>query len=272
LAAAGLVFSLRRPGVWFVLAQAAVYSAAIILFVVVGRYRLAIVPLILPTAGFALAEMVICVRDLNFAKGLGILIPAVAVCLPVNYQRLTPFARERRNPTGFEITQNGSLTVHDDSNYPTPFGVRLQGNSLALKFLLLDEIPPGATRSRVLVRLRVGHAGTLKVCLNNHTQRLPLTPSGATWLKVSFPTAAVSEGLNSISLRAEDALVARIYADDAYNFKRSIYSPDGRTGRSDRLDRDTYRRCPSLHMGAHELKVRLELTTPQPPPSSRLSP
>ncbi len=109
------------------------------------------------------------------------------------------------------------------------------------------------------VRLAVTEAGELEVKLNGRLRRVLLEPSGRRWVRVGFEPEAVTQGTNVIELSGDGNLQAIVYADDAYKFGRSLYSPDGKIWIKDELDRTTYRRRPALHMGGHEFKIRLEL-------------
>ncbi len=137
LSAAGMLFSLRRRGVLFVAGLSAAYAAAVILFIVVGRYRLAVLPLLIPAAGFAVAEAVAAFKELKLARPLGIIAVAVAVAVPVNWMRLRLFTTRSLNPSGFVTVTGPTVTIRDDSDYATPFGAwTIYEESVVTKFII----------------------------------------------------------------------------------------------------------------------------------------
>ena len=267
LAATGMALSIRRRGVLMAAGAVLLYAGAIIAFIVVDRYRLAVVPLLLPAAGFAAYEAVLALRTLDM-KRLGVILLAIAcIAAPVNAFQLGVTVQQRLHPAGFlDRAGNGRVVLHDDSGAPTPFNVMfVTPEAYMTKFLILRRPLSGLQSAAVLIQLKVTATGTLSVALNDSARNVPLIPMDTRWLRVEFPPEAVDAGTNAITLRTPDGLRVRVYADEVFNFGRSIYSPDGMDMMTDRLDQTTYDMSPSLYMGGRELKVRLELDYgPQP--------
>jgi 4-amino-4-deoxy-L-arabinose transferase-like glycosyltransferase len=261
LAATGFALSVRRRGVWLLATGVLLYAAAIVALVVVGRYRLAVVPLLLPAAGFAAYEAVLALRSLQVGRLALIAFIVACIALPVNAFALSVTLSRRLHPAGFlEKAAGGKLVLRDDSNAPTPFSIMfLSPDTYMQKFLILERPTTGLRSAAVLLRIKVTAGGTLRVRLNDASRDVQLIPVDARWLRIEFPAEAVDTGTNAVTLRASEDLGMRLYADDMYNFGRSVYSPDGVDILDDRLDQTTYRSVPSLHMGGRELKVRLEL-------------
>ena len=275
-AVAGFLFSLRMRNVLFVAGQILIYSATIILFVVVGRYRLAVVPLLFPAAGFAAAELILAIKSLNFRRTIAIAVCVAALALAVNWFDFSNTLDEKLHPAGFASREGGSVVIRDDSDYATPYGAYTLGRQTEItKYLYVTEPLAGLQRASVFIHLKSLSPGTIFVELNDVTQDLRVEPSSNRWVRIDYPPAAVLPGLNSVYLKSDGRVRAFIYADDVHNFGRSIYSPDGLDWLYDNLDRLSYCNSPSLHMGGHEFKIRLLLDyavpappAPQPPAAS----
>jgi len=266
LAVAGFAFSLRRRGVWLLAGQFAIYAAAIILIVVVGRYRLAVVPLLMPAAGFALSEMIFAFKSLEMPRTLGILAVTLAAATPVNWNGLKHLALQKLHPSGFTSTEDGTIIYHDDSNVPTPYAATLSREGRIRKLIHVAEVPEGLREAVVAVMMSVGRAGTLTVKLNDIPWSRPLPEGRARWLYVSFPPGTVRQGFNAIDLEGDGQLEAFVFADDVYHFGRSFYKPrEGYIWITRGLDLVTYRTHPSLHIGGSEFKVRLALPVGERP-------
>ncbi len=258
LAITGFAFSLKHRGVWLLAGQAAVYSAAIILIVVVGRYRLAIMPLVMPAAGFALSEMILAFKSLALRRTLYMLAVTLVVAGAVNYRGLVRFAHQAANPLGFTSVEDDFVMYHDDSDLPTPYTAVLSGDGRITKIIHVDEIPSRIDEVVVAVMLTAQRSGLLTVTLNGIPRGVPVSQTEGTWLYVSFPPGAAEVGFNSIDLEGDGQLVAFIFADDIYRFARSFYNPPGSDHWLTRdLDIVSYRTRPSLHMGGNEFKIRI---------------
>jgi len=271
LCVAGFAFSMRRRGVWLVCAEAAVYSGAVITFVVVGRYRLAILPLLFPAAGFAASRVVGNFTDGRLKAAGKFAAVALAAAVAVNYSWLYLEAAQLTHPNGFRRDVDGGVRIRDDSNYATPFGAWLFGSSgWIVKYLELGRLGPRWAGATVGVRCRVKEPGELRIRLNETTRTVLVGPGGRRWVKVDFPAEALVEGRNAIYLSGDNRLRLKVYADEAYNFHRSAYSPDGESYITAPLDHTTYIRAPSLPMGGSEFKIRLELgrSVAEPQPKS----
>ncbi len=261
VAAAGFVFSLRRRGVWFVAVSVLVYAASIVAFLVVGRYRLAVVPLVIPAAGFALYEAVLAFRTLDMRRLGLIALVALAVGVPLNLFAVRTFFRQRLHPDGF-VARHGSDVMHyDDSDYPTPYsGLLVAPETIVRKDVIVRESREGLEAATVLVYARVFSAGTLSVTLNGHERfQQVLAAPGGKWIEIPFAASDADPGSNAVTLHSDGQLQARIMADNVYNFGRSMYSPDGIERLTGDLDQITYRTNPALHIGGHEFKIRLLL-------------
>ncbi|MHC4713278.1 MAG: glycosyltransferase family 39 protein [Planctomycetota bacterium] len=259
IAVAGLLFSLKRRGVVFIAGQVAVYAAAIIAIVVVGRYRLAVLPLVIPAAGFALSEIILSFKNMRFGRAAAIAVVAAAVAVPVNWFDLRMLVRQKLNKTGFKRVTEYSVRYRDDSNHRTVFTAHMSGPTRIEKLLYVDRLPEDLREVVVACYLSVTRPGVLAIRLNEVDLRTPLLPGGEQWLKVIFPPYAVEAGYNTIALGCEGDLKAYVFADDVFDYGRSFYDPGTRVWLNDRFDFLTYRRQPSLHMGGHEFKIRLEL-------------
>ena len=269
LAFAGFVFSLRRRGVWLVAGQAAVYAAAIILIVVVGRYRLAILPLVIPAAGFALSEIILSFKSLALGRTIGLMAVTIAVAVPVNWTGLNHFALEKTHPSGFKERTDGMLVYRDDSDRRTPFAATLSREGRIRKLLFVDEVPEGLEKAVVTIMLSAGEPGVLTVSLNEIPQQVFAEETGGTWLYVEFPAAALELGVNAVDLEADWRLEAFIFADDVYHFGRSFYKPrEDCIWLTDGFDLVTYRQRPSLHIGGREFKIRIALPVPEQAPAA----
>jgi hypothetical protein len=270
-AAAGFLISRKFRGSWFLAGQALIYSASIIVFVV-GRYRLAIVPLVMPAAGFAASELMLAVKKLDFPRTAYIACAIAAFAVLVNWLDLSAFVNMRAHPGGFADKRGATAVVHDDSDYGTPFTVGLYNpRGIVAKTLIVRDLPEPDTLS-VLVQMQTFRAGTLIVTLNDAVGRVRQAPHQARWVRVSFPPQALKPGANVIFVSGDEALLAAVYADDVYHFGRSMYTPDGIEYRSDHFDRTSYLTQPALHIGGREFKVRLELSYGVPPESGESAP
>jgi hypothetical protein len=260
LAVVGFLFSLRKRGVWFVVAQTAVYSAAIILFVVVGRYRLAVVPLLLPAAGFAVSEFMLALKSLNLGRTAAVALPAAALAVAVNWFGLSTAVNQRLHPAGFAQKAAGRVIVHDDSDYATPFGAfTLYQSSEIVKFLVVTEPLTGLRQAAVMIQAATDRPGVITVTLNDSAQKVNMRVSAKQWIMIPFAPQAVRSGTNGIYLQGDGKVSTFVYADDVYNFGRSLYSPSGTDRLSDDFDQLSYRGHPELHIGGHEFKIRLLL-------------
>jgi len=259
-AVVGFLFSGPRRGALFLAAQAAIYSGVIIAFVVVDRYRLAILPLVLPAAGFAAAELVFAMKTLDLRRTVAIAAPVAALAILVNWFDLSTAARQRFHPNGFVEKSARVTRIHDDSDYATPFAVRMaEGKTTVAKALVVTNPPNDITGATVAVQLAVGRPGVLTVELNDSVAFVSLPRQAKQWIRAEFPADAVKKRVNMIYLRADESLYAFVYADDIYHFGRSLYMPDGTYTLRDGFDRSSYLHDPALHIGGREFKIRLEL-------------
>lgn len=274
-AMAGFLISRKLRGSWFLAGQTLIYAASIIVFVVVGRYRLAIVPLVMPAAGFAASELMLAIKKLAFNRTAFITCSIAASAVLVNWFDLSAFLMMRTHPGGFEDKLGHSTVLRDDSDYGTPFSAGLYNpRGAAAKTLIVRQGRSVPDSLSVLVYLQTYRAGTLKVTLNDAVVQVKQDPHPAGWVRVPFPSQALRPGSNVVSIGADETLVAAVYADDVYHFRRSMYTPDGVEYRSDYFDRTSYRTRPALHIGGREFKIRLELSYGAPPesgPSAGLS-
>jgi hypothetical protein len=101
--------------------------------------------------------------------------------------------------------------------------------------------------------------GTLTVSLNDVKIHTPMRQSPKQWTVFHFPAEAVRQGTNAFAISSDGRCRALVYADDVYDYGRSIYRPTGADSLTDNLDQVSYSFSPSLHMGGHEFKIRLEL-------------
>ena len=265
-AVAGFAFSLKARNVPFVLGQILVYSLTIIFFVVVGRYRLAIVPLLLPAAGFAASRIVYAIKSLDLAATAAYAVPIAIAAALVSSFDLTNFVNQRLHPNGFVSGAGPGIVIHDDSNYATPFGVyTLTAESKIAKVLVVKEPLAGLKAAGVLIQLMTTQPGVLTVTLNGADQRAQAAVLAKHWLRVDFPPDAVRQGVNTIYVRGDGRTETFVYADDVNSFGRSAYTPNGLQWLDDNFDQVTWRSQPSLHMGGHEFKIRLALDYSQAP-------
>jgi len=266
-AVAGFALSIRDRGVWLIAAQVMTYAAAIVAFIVVDRYRLAVVPLLLPAAGYAASEIVLAFKSLELRRTVLIAIVAGFAAVLVNRQDLATIVTQRLNPDGIVDHFGTKAVIRDDSDYGSQFNAALfNQDSEVTKFIMVHEPLDGVTRAAVAVLMSVPMEGELKVSLNDFETRMVMRSSQPHWEVFSFPASAVREGTNRISISTDGQCRARVFADDVFNFGRSVYSPDGRSFMMDLLDQVSYGRSPSLHIGGHEFKVRLELDYPETRP------
>jgi hypothetical protein len=243
-----------------VAASVAAYAAAVILFVVVGRYRLAIVPLLMPAAGFAAAEIVRALKGLAFGRLVVVAAPVAGLALLVNWFAVSSAAEMRLHPKGFADRSHDAVVIRDDSNYTTQFGAETVGTEARIvKFLIVDEPLAGLESAAVLLKAKVEVPGQLKVTLNGNTSYVGAPVADTKWMKVRFGAEAVKAGVNTIEVQGDGQVRAFVLADDVYRFGRSMYSRDGATWMRDNLDHTSYRYRPTLHIGGHEFKIRLEL-------------
>jgi hypothetical protein len=218
------------------------------------------VPLLLPAAGYAASEIVLAFKSLEVRRTALVAVIAAAAAVLVNRQDLSVAVTQGLHADGIVDHFGTKLVIRDDSDYGTQFNAPLfNEDSEVTKFIMVHERLDGLGRVAVAVLMSVPMEGELKVSLNDFQTRTVMRTSPPHWEVFAFPAAAVREGTNRISISTDGQCRARIYADDVYSFGRSIYSPDGRSFMTDRLDQVSYGRGPSLHMGGHEFKVRLEL-------------
>jgi hypothetical protein len=254
----GLAFSLRRRNVILVAAEAALYSAAIIGIVVVGRYRLPVVLLMLPAAGFALSEIAYTFKSLQFHRTVILILAAAAFAVPVNWQRGGLFLKERTHPDGFRDATAEGTVYRDDSDYLTPFAAVVDEDSSIRKLLIVNDEPTPGQKVTVSILASTEGAGVMKVALNDFERTVPLRPSPRRWLNVTFP-ADVLEYVNSVDVTCSGGLVARVFADDIFHYGRSFYQWRENEWLDDSFDFRSYRSRPSLHMGGREFKIRITL-------------
>ncbi|MEW6359845.1 MAG: glycosyltransferase family 39 protein [Planctomycetota bacterium] len=262
----------RVRTVWLLYAFIVIYSAAIILFIVVGRYRLAVVPFLIIFAGHCCAMIGRWFAHRQFRPAMGTIALMAALMLLIYsaylWRVMYPIIEGPLSSLGCSwrvlATDTNQYTIKDDTHRPSPYGVVLTPPMAARKTLYVpDEILARAEKVVLTIDCAASRDAKWRLGANGAFMDVPTAegqPGGVMGtMTVPLKPAAFRPGENEIVVEPTAGAI-RIALDDCYDFDRSAVRDAKGNWRTERLDAQTCRTYQSLHIADGEFRIRLEIS------------
>lgn len=287
LAFMGFLFSLRQ---WrqnlFLYLCIIFYSISIIAYLVIGRYRLAIVPFMIPLAAYGICNFFAAFRSAKKEAGFikrwknGVLLALALVVFitvyngKVFYRSVFPVI----SPRGNYIETSEYVVVRDDNDGFDYYATMLDSEDDALrKELFVDREPMYFQKASIALRATYQNKPEIEITVNGRAQRFRFNKNFdeedekfGRWEFIPVDLKYLQKGYNLIEIRLvvpektegdkkASSPWIKIFIDETYDFDRSACSINGRAWRYDTLDIDTYKSSLTHHIPRGEYFIRLVL-------------
>ncbi|NOZ19551.1 MAG: DUF2029 domain-containing protein [Planctomycetes bacterium] len=269
----------RVRTVWILYAFILVYSVTIILFIVVGRYRLAVVPFLIIFAGHCCAMIGRWFAHRRFRPALGVIgiMALLMVFLYTGYlwRAIYPIIEGPLSRLGYSwrvlAVDTNKYLIKDDTPRPSPYGVTLESPMAARKILFVPEdILDRAEKVVLTIDCGMTKDAKWRVGVNGAFTEAPIPegqPSGVMGtVTIPIKSEVLRAGENEIVVEPQAGRI-RIALDDGYDFDRSSVRDAEGNWRTDRLDGQTCKTYRSLHIADGEFRIRLEITVKRQVPA-----
>jgi len=266
LVVAGMVLALRQlRRMWLLPAFVLIQMLVIVSFIVVGRYRLVVVPFLIVLGGAAADRIIAMFESKKFRLAGAACAAVVALMIAINsrelYRSLYPFAMKL---VGRKCTVEDRVycfSIGADSGKPTPYSILLSrnGEMVRKRIFVPPEYLSNCSGASLAILCSFSRDARWLCKVNGNPIPSPAgAPEHMAWLRIPFPVRLLKPGENTVTITLTSGRM-RIALDDFFDFDRtSVYSPD-EGWRTDRLDTRSCLTFRSLHIADGEAVIRFEL-------------
>lgn len=210
------------------------YTSAILLFFVMARFRVPIVPYL---AIFAAYTIYYWVQNIQRKKYIPVIASSTIFCLIyslVNFNTFLGWTYPITHPNGFCIEKRYGYLIRDNSGdwHGDKTGMLNSPNKVLKKELIINHDLSEVKEAGLGIYYSANDKGHLLININGHDLP-PISCSYITYgnftrtASININPAFLKKGTNTIAFRVTELADVSILIDDYYNFNRSYFSYDG---------------------------------------------
>lgn len=210
------------------------YTSAILLFFVMARFRVPIVPYLII---FAACTIYYWAQNIHHKKYRPIIVSSIIFCIIyslVNFNTFWGWSYPIIHPNGFCIEKRYGYLIRDNSGdwHGDKIGLLNSPNKILKKELIINHDLSNLKEAGLGIYYSANNKGHLLININGHDLP-PINCSYITYGKftrtasIDINPTFLKRGTNTITFSVTESADVSILIDDYYDFDRSYFSEDG---------------------------------------------